>query len=227
MFQKKQRSDHLLSLVMEEVPPHIHRMLTPTQLAVEMLSPILEIITPSFRPVSMQLYSAREKQQLTDLVDTMISYGLTYKQEKGADGQYTYVLDPCLEEVCRFPGLAQRKQLSYSAKQLISREIEVEKMRRAERMYSGHKSSPTAMSADQKQGRGSNVSGKRTTLAPTETIKEKPALDFFGRRIEAGTKSMSKTGGGAAGHREHPLWFRFHEGFSNAVRRPVRIQDLL
>jgi len=25
----------------------------------------------------------------------------------------------------------------------------------------------------------------------------------------------------------HPLWFRFNEGFSNAVRRPVRIQDLL
>ena len=44
--------------------------------------------------VSTQLYSAREKQQLTDLVDTMISYGLTYKQEKGADGQYTYILDP-------------------------------------------------------------------------------------------------------------------------------------
>ena len=44
--------------------------------------------------VSTQLYSAREKQQLTDLVDTMISYGLTYKQKKGADGQYTYILDP-------------------------------------------------------------------------------------------------------------------------------------
>ena len=25
----------------------------------------------------------------------------------------------------------------------------------------------------------------------------------------------------------HPLWFRFDEGFSNAVRRPVRVQDLL
>ena len=23
------------------------------------------------------------------------------------------------------------------------------------------------------------------------------------------------------------LWFKFHEGFSNAVRKPVKIQDLL
>ena len=48
----------------------------------------------SHTQVSTQLYSAREKQQLTDLIDTMISYGLTYKQEKGSDGQYTYILDP-------------------------------------------------------------------------------------------------------------------------------------
>ena len=69
----------------------------------------------------------------------------------------------CLEEVCRFPGLAQRKQLTYSAKQLIAREVytyvctlhtcichlqlifvfqvEIEKMRRAERILSGQKSS--------------------------------------------------------------------------------------
>jgi chromosome transmission fidelity protein 18 len=90
--------------------------------------------------VSTQLYTAREKQQLADLVNTMISYGLTYKQEKGPDGQYHYILDPCLEEVCRFPGLAQSKQLTYNAKQLIAREVEVEKMRRAERMLSGQNS---------------------------------------------------------------------------------------
>ena len=44
--------------------------------------------------MSTQLYSAQEKQQLLDLVGTMISYNLTYRQERGVDGQYTYVLDP-------------------------------------------------------------------------------------------------------------------------------------
>jgi chromosome transmission fidelity protein 18 len=123
MVQKQQQNNHLLSSVMLEVPAHIRRMLNPTQLTTEMFTPVLEIITPSFRPVSTQLYTAREKQQLADLVNTMISYGLTYKQEKGPDGQYHYILDPCLEEVCRFPGLAQSKQLTYNAKQLIAREV--------------------------------------------------------------------------------------------------------
>lgn len=37
-----------------------------------------------------------------------------------------------MEELCRFPELPARKPLTYQAKQLIAREIEVEKMRRAE-----------------------------------------------------------------------------------------------
>ena len=43
------------------------------------------------------------------------------------------------------------------------------------------------------------------------------------------TFSFSIVGGttAAASPVQHPLWFRFNEGFSNAVRRPVRIQDLL
>ena len=49
--------------------------------------------TPS-RQVNTQLFSAREKQQLAELIDTMIRYNLTYHQERNFDGQYTYVLDP-------------------------------------------------------------------------------------------------------------------------------------
>lgn len=37
-----------------------------------------------------------------------------------------------VEEVCRFPELPARKPLTYQAKQLIAREVEVEKMRRVE-----------------------------------------------------------------------------------------------
>lgn len=37
-----------------------------------------------------------------------------------------------MEDVCRFPDLPARRQLTYQAKQLIAREIELEKMRRAE-----------------------------------------------------------------------------------------------
>jgi len=44
--------------------------------------------------VNPQLYSTREKQQLHDLIDTMINYNLTYRQDRTPEGQYTYVLEP-------------------------------------------------------------------------------------------------------------------------------------
>lgn len=39
-----------------------------------------------------------------------------------------------VEEVVRYPGLPPRRQLTYQAKQTISREMEQEKMRRAEQL---------------------------------------------------------------------------------------------
>lgn len=39
-----------------------------------------------------------------------------------------------IEEVVRYPGLPPRRQLTYQAKQTISREMEQEKMRRAEQL---------------------------------------------------------------------------------------------
>lgn len=44
--------------------------------------------------VNTQLYSSKEKRQLSDLVNTMIACNLTYKQEKAPDGQYVYTLEP-------------------------------------------------------------------------------------------------------------------------------------
>lgn len=45
---------------------------------------------PVLRPVNTQLYSPREKQELKNLVQTMIAYNLQYVQQLNADGQYEY-----------------------------------------------------------------------------------------------------------------------------------------
>ncbi|XP_039588580.1 chromosome transmission fidelity protein 18 homolog isoform X1 [Passer montanus] len=101
-------------------------------LVLDVLCLLLDIIAPKLRPVNTQLYSLKEKQQLAELISTMLTYNLTYLQERLPEGQYVFKLDPDVEAVCRFPALPARRQLSYQAKQLIAREIELEKMRRAE-----------------------------------------------------------------------------------------------
>ena len=44
--------------------------------------------------VNTQLYSRQEKADLRHLIEIMIAYNLTYQQERGEDGQYSYKLDP-------------------------------------------------------------------------------------------------------------------------------------
>lgn len=44
--------------------------------------------------MNTQLYSLKEKQQLAELISTMLTYNLTYLQERLPEGQYVFKLDP-------------------------------------------------------------------------------------------------------------------------------------
>ena len=51
VFLQKQKNKHLLTTVLTEVPPYIKRTVTPTLLVIELLSPLTEVLAPTFRPV--------------------------------------------------------------------------------------------------------------------------------------------------------------------------------
>jgi chromosome transmission fidelity protein 18 len=48
----------------------------------------------ALQQVSMQLYSAREKEELNHVISIMIDYNLNYVQERTQEGTYVYNLDP-------------------------------------------------------------------------------------------------------------------------------------
>ncbi|NXO64163.1 CTF18 protein, partial [Phainopepla nitens] len=222
-------------------------------LVLDVLCLLLDIIAPKLRPVNTQLYSLREKQQLAELISTMLTYNLTYLQERLPEGQYIFKLDPNVEAVCRFPELPARRQLSYQAKQLIAREIELEKMRRAEARSLGQPPQGEAgpcLCSPQDPGNGLREEPGHAEPAGTPShqqrlehivrraaVQDKPEMDFFGRplqRKEAATapapqlskeESLELQMGKAVGRSD--VWFRFNEGFSNAVRRNLYIRDLL
>ncbi|KAM5151796.1 chromosome transmission fidelity protein 18 homolog [Mantella aurantiaca] len=227
-----------IALWNDHVDGHIREVLSP---------PIYRSVVltcPLMPQVNTQLYSMKEKQQLAELINTMLAYNLTYHQERTMDGQYVYKLDPNVEDVCRFPDLPARKQLTYQAKQLISREIELEKMRRSEafqqarnaaRDAAGKKEDKDAEKAAAKPG-SLNHEQRLENIMKKTAFEEKPEKDFFGRQI---VKKVISTAT-ATTNQEDPIerkigtavgnshvWFRFNEGVSNAVRRNVYIKDLL
>lgn len=47
-----------------------------------------------FLQVNPQLFSSREKEQMRELISTMLAYNLSYRQDRTPEGQYTYMLEP-------------------------------------------------------------------------------------------------------------------------------------
>nr|XP_020495402.1 chromosome transmission fidelity protein 18 homolog [Labrus bergylta] len=230
-------SRNALSTMLADIPACIRTRISQLSLTLDILTLLLDIICPKLRPVNPQLFSSREKEQMRELIDTMLSYNLSYRQDRTPEGQYIYMLEPRVEEVVRFQGLPTRRQLTYQAKQTISREMEQEKMRRAEQMMllrnpagrQGEKKSAVAKPTRNHELRLENIV-KQTT------VESRPEVDFFGRALapklpkpqlssDSGERCPVQCMGTAVGSSD--VWFRFNEGMSNAVRRNVYIRELL
>lgn len=145
---KKNRQKAIIGEVMRGIRPTIRPYVHKIALTLDILPFLLIIIVPSFRPISLHLYTAEEKKILEHVVNVMIDYNLTYVQERMPDGSYVYKLgkyfksvdlgfnfyflsDPNIDDLVSFN--SQKKSLSYSNKQLIAQEIERAKMRRSEK----------------------------------------------------------------------------------------------
>ncbi|KAB7501952.1 Chromosome transmission fidelity protein 18-like protein, partial [Armadillidium nasatum] len=201
------------------------------------------IMQPNFRAVNVQLYSNKEREDLSKLVSTMISYNLTYQQEKSHDGTYTYLLEPNVEEVTQFSSISKPKGISYSSKQLIAREIELEKVRRSETYFNSqcqNLPNPPKKNIFNK----TTIVSKKELKAPELQTKDKiqdaalpnhlqkleakklktnqlnvVAKDFFGRVI---TSTKNEKTNEKNNILSSSIWFKFKEGYSNAVRRPFK-----
>ncbi|XP_035515241.1 chromosome transmission fidelity protein 18 homolog [Morone saxatilis] len=227
-----------LSTMLADIPACIRMRISQLSLTLDMLTLLLDIICPKLRPVNPQLFSSREKEQMRELIDTMLAYNLSYRQDRTPEGQYAYMLEPRVEEVVRYPGLPPRRQLTYQAKQTISREMEQEKMRRAEQLMLQR--NPVVKEKEEKKSAGHkpmwNHQQRLENIVKQTTVETRPEVDFFGRAVapkpqrlqtssDTGEKCPVLSMGTAVGNSD--VWFRFNEGMSNAVRRNVYIRELL
>ena len=155
-------------------------------------------------------------------------------------------LDPAVDEVGQFPD-AKHRSLSYGMKQLIAREIDIEKMRHeTPSQPSPRREGPktiakaaTVSSLSEEKERQDPPKGVRTPShlqklqAKQINVKEKSPVDFFGRKIDVGKIShggnSSKADMGQQKQSDiisSDIWFKFKEGYNNAVRRHLKMTDL-
>ena len=220
----------IVSLLYANLPGSLRSQFNRHSVATELGPMLMRILTPDLRPVNGQLIRSEERGTLTALLDIMSSLNLRFVQDRSEDSdQLVYRLDPPLDVFTQFEGKRSRElgPSRYALRQLVARELEARSK--------GHvlEGNQAASAAD----RATAAYRKSQTVA---AVKPKAALDFFGRPIktpEESTLSRKRPSPGAEPLTDSTsspsrkegakVFYRYHEGFSNAVRKPVKISALL
>ncbi|KAF9564421.1 hypothetical protein CPC08DRAFT_660610 [Agrocybe pediades] len=216
-----------------------HLVSTPI-LQTEFAPYINRIISPPLRPVNSQVVRPHEKALMRRLVDIMSSLELRFVQEKADDGQLTYRLDPPIDVFVTYDGkrAADITVSRYAVRQLVSAEIDarlfardteyVEKGKRGKHSdFFGKSSSKGENLENEDGGDAASNANKRTKVLDTRDIADKPPTDFFGRPLSVATSAMTKTAARKNVDKKYRVQYRFLEGNSAAVRRPVKVSMFL
>ncbi|XP_076171216.1 chromosome transmission fidelity protein 18 homolog isoform X2 [Ptiloglossa arizonensis] len=243
MSQKQARNVGILSTI------HRSSGCDSITLAVDIAPFLPDLLSPRLRTVSGHLQSAKERDDIIRLVNILIEYGLTFTQEKTLDGSYDYKLDPNIFEVGIFPECKYRRMLVYAVKQIIIRELEAERLRRAVHITKTtenpaqkkddstfknnitKKPMESEINTNTKPNTSNVLNSTEQSKKDKTQIKEIKYKDFFGREITIKQDTQQKTDNESNNERnlltKHGVWYKYKEGFSNAVRRNVIMEELI
>lgn len=213
---------------------------TPKVMTVDSLPLVIQILNPCLRSVSLHLLTPKEKTDVRDTVEIMADLGLSFIQLKTSEGSYQYQLEPDVESLTKFYDVAMHG-LSYWAKQLIAREVDIEKMRRVQVKTksdgNGRKinESMTVLNKKQKikapEKNDENVPNFLRTLQPkaikSRVEKEVTRKDFFGRITTTKVATSASANQDADNIVKGKIWYCYKEGFNNAVRKGVTMAELI
>jgi chromosome transmission fidelity protein 18 len=152
----------------------------------------------------------------------MIHTGLKYTQFRVDDGTFVFKLEPSgIEDLIAFGGESKVLRSRYGMRQLVCREMEREKIRRRKGGSYAIYSANSDLEAEKR--------GVKRTLEeqPKKAIVEKVKKDFFGRPIFVDNGKRRMVDSNDALRIRPKVWVRYHEGYSNAVRKPAAFSDLL
>ncbi|KAM2991742.1 hypothetical protein FF2_044061 [Malus domestica] len=269
------------------IPPSISRHLSIKSLVEDSISLLLHILSPpTLRPVALHLLSEKEKNDLAQLVSTMVSYSIAHRSMKAdllpsnprheAADASSLSFDPPINDFINFKGYRSGHHLLASTmKQVLTHEVEKQRILQAsagrsvhttvgcnkenhglfvaetsrlqfaraycegecavnagnsENMSNGRQPNPCTSSVS--LNLSSKINTARAKLNSPGSMRSSNGSSGFFDRFRKLNKGTQKTDDAvqkeATAERDsRPLVFKYNEGFTNAVKRPVRIRELL
>jgi len=229
---------------------------TAAALAAEVLPPLLSLLAPPFRNSASHLLSTEERQQLNALVDTMLAFGLKLRHSQQHDSSYSLALDPPLPQLLpaspealadaasapRPPGClaagaeAARPQLPSHIRQLLHAELQRQLLRRRHGAAHEEEGRPAATQPKPQPSAAQLSAAAAARLVQAPATPSGPVhRDIFGRTVAArgsrkrgiGADGADSPAGGRAPIHAAQVRYKFNAGVTDAVRRTVRVRDLL
>ncbi|KAJ4475828.1 P-loop containing nucleoside triphosphate hydrolase protein [Lentinula lateritia] len=213
---------------------------------------INRIISPQLRPINGQHLRVDERPLMSRLVDIMTNLELRFVQERAEDGQLTYRLDPPVDVFITYDGKrASDIAISrYAVRHLVAQEVDARLTSRQEdvvdrgqsgkhaNLFGGNKKGKTTAASVEEAADDSfkPSPGKRPRkdLSANIDIADRPPTDFFGRPIQptaVGKKPQSSARGfnplKSSSTPKFNVAYKFKEGNSAAVRKPVKVSMFL
>ncbi|KAL4905187.1 hypothetical protein BDW74DRAFT_185257 [Aspergillus multicolor] len=241
----KQNQAILTSFQSSFSAPLLRLFRSPNNLATELIPNVIRMLSPDVKPVIVRgseqksVASVRKESEralVQAAVRVMTGLGVTFEKvrienEGGAHGGWAYRMEPPLDSLVTFskaPGLSSTTApVRYAVRQVLDQEYRKESIR---------KNSEDLSSTGSKK-----TNTKSTTNNPADAAKIKSTAvkrDFFGRIIEEQGPSpqeekeqaLARKASSAqqeASNAGRKVWVTYHDGFSNAVRKPISMAELL
>lgn len=205
--------------VATELAPYLTRILSPQ------VVPVV-VTTATGRVASVRKES--EKTLINRSVGVMLSLGLEFEKVQIESGtnrpEFAYRLEPPIDTLANFPTFdasaeTNPQPVRYAVRQVLHQECEKEKILQQQLLRQAR---GFATSADMPQT-------KQASARVTEMLVEKEAgikRDFFGRVVKP-TEASAVKGKKKVVKEENTVWVTFNEGFSNAVRKNIGLEELM
>ncbi|KAG8723760.1 hypothetical protein FRC09_001846 [Ceratobasidium sp. 395] len=204
----------------------------------EFLPLINRIISPPLKPLNSQIVRTQERLVLKRLVEIMAALEVRFVQEKNEEGQLVYRLDPAIDVFVTYDGkrASDMNVSRFAVRQMVAEELDAEFERRKHEATSTAKPGQLDLGSGRKpkstaKEQEADQAGRVESAKPP--VGEKRPLDFFGRPIvpkeksaPPGVRKMSSTIAPPLpiGYK---VKYKYNEGNSSAVRKPVKIASLL
>jgi len=204
---------------------------------IDLIPNLVKMISPNVKPTevrggSQSVVSVRKESERALVRSAVkIMSGLNMRFERSVartDGRIFYQMEPPLDELITFSRM-KCSPIDHSVRQILDQEYRKESVQKQSESSQFKFTKPESRSSEKAiNTEGSeSIAGKRYT-------RDNPGVkrDFFGRIINEATPGPAKKFGdsqrkSSSRKSERSVWVTFHEGFSNAVRKPISMSELL